>query len=110
MPMIAASTLYSLVVCPHRVTMDLFAEPVERDPISPFVRLLWERGVVHEDDTMDGTSASFLDLSGYSDHERERLTAEAMARGEPLIYGGRIQVDDLLGEPDLLRRAGSGYL
>jgi hypothetical protein len=27
-----------------------------------------------------------------------------MARGQSLIYGGRLSVDDLLGAPDLLRR------
>jgi len=45
---ITASMLYNVVTCPHRVTMDLCADSAERDPISPFVRLLWERGVVHE--------------------------------------------------------------
>lgn len=33
-----------------------------------------------------------------------------MERGESLIYGGRIRADDLLGEPDLLRLEGDGYV
>ena len=33
-----------------------------------------------------------------------------MARGEPLIYGGRIRSDDLLGMPDLLRKETGGYV
>ena len=33
-----------------------------------------------------------------------------MAAGAPLIYGGRVRADDLLGEPDLLRREGNGYV
>ena len=44
---ITASMLYDLVACPHRVTMDLFANPSERDAVSPFVQLLWERGAAH---------------------------------------------------------------
>jgi hypothetical protein len=56
MPMITGSMLYALVACPHRVTMDLYADPAERDPISPFVKLLWKRGTVHEDETMHGRS------------------------------------------------------
>src|SRR5438552_13012571 len=40
---ITASMLYDLVACPHRVSMDLFADPAERDEVSPFVQLLWER-------------------------------------------------------------------
>src|SRR5262249_44280437 len=31
-------------------------------------------------------------------------------RGEPLIYGGRISADDLLGVPDLLRKEAGGYV
>jgi predicted RecB family nuclease len=107
---ITAATLHSLVACPHRVTMDLFADPAERDPVSPFVRLLWERGTVHEDDTIGDLRLPFLDLSGFTGEEKERRTTDAMASGEPLIYGGRIRADDLLGEPDLLRRCGSGYI
>jgi uncharacterized protein len=33
-----------------------------------------------------------------------------MERAEPLIYGGRISHNDLVGQPDLLRREGSGYV
>lgn len=102
--------LYDLVTCPHRVTMDLFGDPADRDEISPFVRLLWERGAAHEEQVIDGLELPFLDLSIYAGDEKERRTTEAMARGEPLIYGGRIQAGDLLGDPDLLRREGSGYL
>jgi hypothetical protein len=40
---IAASTLYDFVQCPTRVGLDAFDDPTKRDPINPFVRLLWER-------------------------------------------------------------------
>ena len=33
-----------------------------------------------------------------------------MQRGEPLIYGGRVRSDGLLGDPDLLRKEGGGYI
>ena len=56
-----------------------------------------------------GLHIPFLDLSSYIDDEKERQTLEAMHRGEPLIYNGRIQADGLLGEPDLLRKEGDGY-
>ena len=42
--------------------------------------------------------------------EKERLTLEAMQRGEPLIYSGRIQEAGLLGDPDLLRKETGGYI
>lgn len=107
---ITGSMLYSLVTCPHRVTQDLFGNPAERDPISPFVQLLWERGIAHEKDTMQGLGQPFVDLSIYAGDEKERRTAEAIVAGAPLIYGGRISADDLLGDPDLLRQQGTGYV
>jgi hypothetical protein len=33
-----------------------------------------------------------------------------MRNGEPLIYGGRIAADGLLGVPDLLRKSTGGYI
>ena len=41
---ITGSLLYNLVSCPRRVFLDLFGDKNLRDPISPFVQLLWERG------------------------------------------------------------------
>ncbi len=107
---VTAAMLYDLVQCPHRVTMDLFGDPAERDEPSPFMQLLWEKGHLFEKEVMSGTGEPFLDLSRYSLDEKERLTTEAMERGEPLIYGGRISADDLLGDPDLLRLKGDGYV
>src|SRR5258708_6212102 len=106
---VTGSMLYDLVACPHRLSMDLFENSQKRDPISPFVRLLWEKGEAHESAVVEQKGHLFLDLSGYSAEERERLTAEAMANRELLIYGGRIAADDLLGEPDLLRWEVTGY-
>lgn len=102
--------LYDLVQCQHRPTMDMFGDPAKRDPINAFVQLLWERGSAHEKAIIAGLSIPFLDLSNYAGAEKERITLEAMQRGEPLIYGGRISADDLLGDPDLLRRADGGYV
>lgn len=109
-PPVTASMLYDLVACPHRVTMDLFADPGERDPVSPFVQLLWDHGAAYERDVVAGIGEPFLDLSMYRGLEKQQRTIEAMDRGEPLIYGGRIASDDLLGEPDLLRKEGNGYI
>jgi uncharacterized protein len=107
---ITASMLYAMATCPHRVSMDLFADPAGRDPVSPFVQLLWDRGAAHEQDVIAGVGEPFLDLSSYSGEEKEQRTLEAMDRGEPLIYSGRISAGDLLGVPDLLRKEGGGYI
>jgi len=101
--------LYNLVACPHRVTMDLFADPATRDDVSPFVQLLWDRGQAHEQTVMQRLGTPFLDLSGYSDEDKEARTRAAMDEGVPLIYSGRISADGLLGIPDLLRKQIGGY-
>jgi hypothetical protein len=107
---ITASMLYDLVACPHRVTNDLFADPDDRDEISPFIQLLWRKGAAHDDAIMGGIGIPVLDISGFHGDEKERLTTEAMNRQEPLIYSGRITHGDLVGEPDLLRWSGDGYV
>jgi predicted RecB family nuclease len=107
---VTASVLYDLVQCPQRVALDAFGDRAQRDAINPFVRLLWERGTLFERETIAGLQLPFLDLSKAGDVERERLTLEAMACGESLIYGGRIAAEDLIGMPDLLRKERGGYV
>jgi predicted RecB family nuclease len=106
---ITASVLYDLVQCPKRVELDMFGSPADRDEISPFIEMLWKRGTLYEDEVISSGVLTVLDLSPAQGDEKERLTLEAMRRGEPLIYSGRISAGDLLGIPDLLRRVGSGY-
>jgi uncharacterized protein len=108
--LITATMLYDFIKCPHRVTMDLFGNPAAKDPVSPFVELLWERGHLFEKETIERIQIPFINLRDVPDQERERLTLEAIAAGERLIYGGRIRADDLLGEPDLLRKRGAGFV
>jgi len=102
--------LYNLVHCPHRVTKDAFSNSAERDPVSPFVQLLWERGTLYEKEVIAEIQLPFTDLSGLSGEERETQTIACIKRGDALIYNGRVSHEDLLGEPDLLRREGNGYV
>jgi predicted RecB family nuclease len=106
---ITASYLYSHLTCPHRAHMDAFADPATRDPVSPFIQMLWERGSAFERETITRLGTPFLDLSSFHGDEKESATRSAIARHEPLIYSGRLSVDDLLGEPDLLRFENGGY-
>jgi predicted RecB family nuclease len=107
---ITASMLYNLVQCPKRVELDLFGNDAERDAISPFVAMLWRRGTEYERDVIARMGLSILDLSALPESDREQATLEAMAAGEPLIYGGRIRAAGLLGIPDLLRFENGGYV
>jgi predicted RecB family nuclease len=107
---VTASILYDLVECPQRVALDAFGNTPDRDEINPFVRLLWERSALFRRETIAKLQLPFLDLSKADEADRERLTLEAMARGEPLIYAGCVRVGDLLGMPDLLRMEYGGYV
>jgi hypothetical protein len=42
--------------------MDLFSDPAGRDEARPFVKMLWNRGAVHEQTIISGIG--FRDLSG----------------------------------------------
>lgn len=107
---ITASMLYNLVLCPHRVERDLFADPAERDPANAFVQMLWERGNAYEAQVVSELDTAPLDLNAGSDEERERATLDALRARTPLVYGGRLRHGDLVGEPDLIRWEGSGYV
>ncbi|MBS1994771.1 MAG: TM0106 family RecB-like putative nuclease [Cyanobacteria bacterium SZAS LIN-2] len=109
MPTITASQLYSHLTCPHRVAMDAFEDPVHRDAVSPFVEMLWARGTSYEADVIRALDVPFTDLSTLAGEAKEAATRDAIARRDPLIYNGRLTVDELLGEPDLLRLEGEGY-
>lgn len=45
---LSANMLYNYVKCPHRLTLDLFGDYSKQDPISVFVKLLWEKGTDFE--------------------------------------------------------------
>jgi uncharacterized protein len=107
---VTASILYNLVSCPQRVALDAFGDPTKKDQENAFVRLLWERGHLYETDTIKKLELPFTNLSDAKAEDRERLTLEAMKRGDSLIYSGRISAGDLLGMPDLLRKEVGGYV
>lgn len=108
---VTASQLYDHVTCPHRVHLDQFGEPDQRDEISPFIRLLWERGTKYETQVVSKLAfGSYLSIRDFTDDAREDLTRRAMEDRAPLIYGGRLSVEGLIGEPDLLILSDGKYV
>ncbi len=102
--------LYNLVSCEHRLYLDTFGDTSLRDEPNAFIQLLWEKGTLFEQEVIQKLETPFLDLSRYRGDEKEQRTRDAIKERVPLIYSGRLSVDDLLGEPDLLRREGTGYV
>jgi len=107
---ITASMLYDQVLCPYRPWQDLHGDLSKRDKISPFVQLLWEKGTKYEQQVISELKIPFLDLSSFTQEEKENRTLEAMKNRISLIYSGRISFGNLLGEPDLIRLQDEGYV
>lgn len=106
--MISTSQLHDFSQCSHRVSLDVFGDPLKRDESDPFVQMLWECGNAHKGQIV--TTLPVLDLTNASPTTRERETIAAMKRGEPLIYGGQISSGDLIGMPNLLEFRGGAYI
>ena len=67
MAKVTAAQLYDYIACPHRVALDTFGEIAEREEVSPFVRLLWERGTAFERqvaETLPEETEVIVDLGG----------------------------------------------
>jgi len=105
---VTASKLYDYLQCPHRVWRDAHGPQGEQDPEpDAFVRLLWERGVRHEQEQL-ALAGAVVNIAAVPYDERPAKTLAAMRAGAPLIYQGMLKVDDLVGIPDFLRREADG--
>ncbi|MCL5423367.1 MAG: TM0106 family RecB-like putative nuclease [Nitrospirae bacterium] len=105
---ITASKLYDFIQCPHKVWRDIYGPQEEKiQETNPFVQLLWERGVNHEERIIRNIG-EFADLRAGSLDERFKDTLGAIKRGTPLIYQGVLKNEECLGIPDLLKRMPDG--
>lgn len=105
---ITASKLYDFTQCPHRVWRDVYGPQEEKiKETNPFIQLLWDRGVLHEEKIIRNIG-EYLDLSEGGLDERFKKTIDAMKNKAPLIYQGVLQNRNLLGIPDLIKRLPDG--
>lgn len=106
---ITASKLYNFIQCEHRIWRDANGPQDEKSKdTNPFVQMLWDKGVAHEENIVQGLG-KVLDLKDAgSEEERIQKTIDAMKMGVPLIYQGVLRNGDLLGIPDLLQNNGDG--
>jgi predicted RecB family nuclease len=100
---ITASSLYDYIQCPHKIWRDIYGPQEEKiQETNPFVKLLWEKGVKHEEKIISKLGG-FLNLKEGSIDERFQKTTEAMKNKTPLIYQGVLKYEDIIGIPDLLK-------
>ncbi len=108
MKTITGSKLYDYIQCPHKVWRDVYG-PQEEKIVekNPFVELLWEKGMAHEEKVV-ARVGEYLDLREGKLQERFMETIGAMKKGVPLIYQGVLVYGNLKGIPDLLKRMPDG--
>jgi predicted RecB family nuclease len=102
---ITASHIYDYLICPHKVYLDAFGDRLRMDPESDLQKLLWEKGMAHEEDVLEklGLVVSEVECEGFEECEKETL--RLMRDGEGLIYQGRLSTASMRGNPDLLEKA-----
>lgn len=104
MSYITATKLYDFIQCPHKVWRDNHGPQEEKIiEANPFIELLWEKGVKHEEKIVSNIG-DHLNLKDGPLEERFKKTMKAMNDKIPLIYQGVLIHENLLGSPDLLRR------
>lgn len=100
---ITPSLLYNYLMCPHLPWRDRFGPKDEKGTDdNPFLKMLWERGVLHEKDVLEGLGVEYEDLSQGTIEDRLNQTKEALLAKKQLIYQGVIESGELFGIPDLL--------
>jgi uncharacterized protein len=106
--MITASKLYDYTQCPHRVWRDVYGPQDEKiEEPNPFVQLLWENGITHEEAVVSDLGI-YLDLQPGTYDERFKQTIRAMQDKTPLIYQGVLIYENMFGIPDLLKHLPDG--
>ena len=106
---ITASRLYDYFQCPHKVWRDIYGPQNEKNKeINPFVQLLWDRGVLHEENIIESMGTAVLKIKGANRQEEFEQTMAALKSDTPLIYQGVLIHGNNMGIPDLLRRNPDG--
>lgn len=105
---LTATKLYDYLQCPHRVWRDIYGPEDEKiKETNPFVQLLWDKGVYHEQNVISQLG-TFEDLTVGDIQERISKTDDALNSGVDLLYQPVIAHKNLLGIPDLLRKQPDG--
>lgn len=109
---VTPSILQAHLDCEHRTWMDAFGDQNQKRAISAFQQMLFDEGLLHERRLVDeaGRGTAVVDLSELRREAKDAATRDWIAKGAPLIYQGRLAAGTLVGEPDLLRREGVGYV
>ncbi len=111
MSVITPSLLLDHLRCVHKVWRDKYGPQGEFvDGDNPFLKLLWDRGIQHEEDIIAGFGFDFVDCGQGTETERIALTNAALAARAEYIYQGVLAHGNLFGIPDLLQFLDGEYV
>jgi len=110
MKKITATNFYDYTKCKYCVYLEKNGDPKLKDKVSDFVKLLWYRGIQHEEtvikDFIKSKNKSFAEVSRDKPAGKTTLieTINLMKRGVDYIYQGVLMADNFVGRPDLLEK------
>jgi len=105
----SATDLVNFLGCRHSTYLDVMdlASPAEPAADDPFLALLQEKGLAHEQrylDSLRASGKSVVDLTEGGYRDRVERTQRAMASGAEVIYQGALQSERWHGYSDFLTR------
>ncbi len=101
---ILAHHLYDLVVCDHRIALDILLPRDLRTPPDEAAVLLYENGLAHERTVTDALRYPEIEVENGDWEGAAARTLDAMRRGVPGVAQGVLIHGDRLARPDLLER------
>ena len=103
---ITARTVYEYVVSPFMIYCDYFAPEDKKDPITEFMKSLFEQGTNHEDKYVTETYPKMVPIKFATPQEGFWKVLEAMRGGVGAMHRMPIFYlkEDLHGVPDILER------
>jgi hypothetical protein len=105
-PIVTATMMRDLVICERRPWLDVQGDVGRRAAVAPFVELLWQCGLVHEEAVLGALYGVVADRRGVPQGDRAAATLVALAGDADHVLGAELRQVDLLERPDLLSRHG----
>lgn len=107
LPQITGGIFYQYLSCPHWPYFDLYGDQSKRRRRNRFSELLLEMGVLQEERFLASFGA-VSEVKAKGPKARAAATLKLMRAGAELIHRGRIEFEDLAGEPSLLEKRTDG--
>lgn len=98
---------YDYLKCKHRVYLDFYGDPREKDKETDFVEMLWYRGIRHEKKIVSKIAKrkKVAEVTSKNLKKCYQQTIDLMKQGIDFIYQGVLLDKNQVGRPDLLEKS-----